>query len=469
MEVQTCKKRVMEYMEVHRMAEPGDGILAAVSGGADSVCLLRILSELSGEYGFRLAAFHLNHGLRGAEAERDEQYVKELCGKLEIPLVTARADVARYARENGLSEEEAGRRLRYRYLEQTAEKLSCDRIATAHHRADNVETVLMNLFRGSGLKGLGGIRPVRGRVIRPLLCLERDEIEAYLLDCGVFWCEDSTNRELEYARNRVRNVLVPWVKENINDRAGEHILNTAKFASQADEYFEGLADRLLDEDGSSGRDTDRKREVSIRTKLFDSQPDIVKAYLVRAMIRRAAGQEKDISARHIEAVCALAGPGRGTAADLPYGIRAVRGYDRITITTKPGTTPGPTADLKEEKKTEIPDFSVETRKFPWKKEMEIPQKRYTKWFDYDKIMDTLSLRHRESGDYFLIEGGKTKLLKRYFIDEKIPAGQRDQIWLLTEGNHVLWAIGYRISEYYKISETTNTVLEVRICKGEEHV
>ena len=212
MEVQTCKKRVMEYMEVHRMAEPGDGILAAVSGGADSVCLLRILSELSGEYGFRLSAFHLNHGLRGTEAERDEQYVKELCGKLEIPLVTARADVARYARENGLSEEEAGRRLRYRYLEQTAEKLSCDRIATAHHRADNVETVLMNLFRGSGLKGLGGIRPVRGRVIRPLLCLERDEIEAYLLDCGVSWCEDSTNRELEYARNRVRNVLVPWVK-----------------------------------------------------------------------------------------------------------------------------------------------------------------------------------------------------------------------------------------------------------------
>ena len=130
MDVQTCKKRVMEYMKAYRMTGPGEGVLAAVSGGADSVCLLRILHEISGESGFRLAAFHLNHGLRGAEADRDEQYVRELCGQLDIPLVSVRVDVARYARENGLSEEEAGRDLRYRYLEKTAGELSLDKIAT---------------------------------------------------------------------------------------------------------------------------------------------------------------------------------------------------------------------------------------------------------------------------------------------------------------------------------------------------
>lgn len=471
MDVQTCRKRVKEYMEAYRMVRPGEGIVAAVSGGADSVCLLLILRELSAQIGFRLAAFHLNHCLRGAEADRDEQFVKELCERLHIPLVAVRADVAGYARENGLSEEEAGRELRYRYLEQTAEQYSCEKIATAHHRADQAETVLMNLFRGSGLKGLGGIRPVRGRIIRPLLCLEREEIEAYLLKCGVSWCEDSTNRELEYARNRVRNVLMPWLKENINDRAGEHILKTAELAAQADEYFENLAERILEQTVSAGggpvsggAKASDNQKIFVRTELFDSQPGIVQTYLARAMIRRAAGREKDISARHIEAVCALAGPGKGVSADLPYGLRAVRGYDTITVGKRPET-----AEMETENKPEFPDFSVETREFPWKKGMEIPQKRYTKWFDYDRIKDALSLRHRESGDYFQIEGGKTKLLKRYFIDEKIPSKLRDEIWLLTEGNHVLWAIGYRISEYYKISETTNTVLEVRICKGEEHV
>lgn len=159
---EAVKQRVREYMRSWEMTEPGDGILAGVSGGADSVCLLFLLDELKAELGIRLAAFHLNHGLRGAEADRDEAYVKEICGRLGVPLAVAHENVAEYAASRGISGEEAGRILRYEHMKEAAERFSCQKTATAHHRDDSAETVLFNMFRGSGLKGLSGIRPVPG-------------------------------------------------------------------------------------------------------------------------------------------------------------------------------------------------------------------------------------------------------------------------------------------------------------------
>jgi len=463
MNVQAWKMQVNEYMKQNHMAEPGDGVLTALSGGADSVCLLFVLKSLEESLGIHVAAFHLNHGLRGEEADRDEAYVRKICEQLQVPLKVVREDVAAYAKKYSLSEEEAGRVLRYHWLEKTAEEFDCRRIATAHHKDDQTETVLMNLLRGSGLRGLGGIRPVRSlsadrMIIRPLLSASRQEIETFLIEEKISWCEDSTNRELVYARNKVRNVLIPWMRENINDRAEEHILKTAAFASQADEYFTSRAEMLL------GDDSDERNEscVEIDTEVFDSQPEIMKAYLVRAMVARVAGGAKDISARHVEAVSALNGPGGGTAADLPYGLRAIRGYRKITIQK------AAVVQEREAVSEKLSCESLQTKVFSWKKDLEIPKNQYTKWFDYDKINDTLSVRTREPGDYFMIGTGKKKKLHRFFIDEKIPEELRDEILLLAEGNHILWIIGYRISEYYKLSDTTRTVLEVRVDKGEKH-
>ncbi len=481
MNIQTWNVRVAEYMKRYKMAEPGDGVLAAVSGGADSVCLLLVLKVLEEVLGIRVAAFHMNHGLRGDEADRDEAYVKELCERLGVPLKVVYENVSEYAQSHGMSEEEAGRELRYRHLSETAEEFGCSKIATAHHKDDQVETVLMNLFRGSGLRGLGGIRSVRKvgagksstlpdfagshtdatecqeekrdkselKIIRPLLCMERKEIEAYLLEETTAWCEDSTNRELDYVRNKIRNVLVPWVKKEINEQVNDHILKTAEFAVQADEYFCLQAAMLLGEE-----------KTSIATEVFDAQPEIMKAYIVRAMISNAMhepgtlGTAKDISARHIDMICALTGPGGGTEISLPYGLHALRSYDTLSIQT--------------EKTVETMDMSLKTTTFPWKKQLEFPKNQYTKWFDYDKIKGTLSVRTREPGDYLTISGGKTKTLHRYFIDEKIPEAMRDRIPLLADGNHILWIIGYRISDYYKLSDTTQTVIEVRADKGEKH-
>lgn len=464
---EAVKQRVKEYMRSWGMTEPGDGILAGVSGGADSVCLLVLLDELKEELGIRLAAFHLNHGLRGAEADRDEAYVREICGRLGVPLAAAHENVAEYAAARGISGEEAGRILRYEHMRAAAEQFSCRRTATAHHRDDSAETVLFNMFRGSGLKGLSGIRPVRENIIRPLLCLSRAEIAGYLEEKGIPWCEDSTNGENVYTRNRIRNCLMPWVKENINGRASEHILAAAELAAQADAYFAELAEKLLADTGAPERyqagagTVPEALAASISTEVFDRQPPVVQGYLVRAMVSRAAGSPRDISAKHVEAVRALTGPGGGTEAVLPYGLRAVRGYDRLEV------APEERLLTRVAGKRALEAFSIKTRLFPYKKGMEIPKNQYTKWFDYDRIKGALSVRTRESGDYLMIAGGKRKLLKRLFIDEKIPEEKRASIPLLAEGDHVLWVIGSRISEFYKITENTRTILEVQVCKGEE--
>ena len=486
------RQKVLSFMKKNHMTDPGDGVLAAVSGGADSVCLLLFLYEAAAELGIHLAAFHLNHGIRGAEADRDEQFVKDLCGHLGISLTVVHEKVETYAVEHGLSTEEAGRLLRYRHLAEIAKKYGCEKIAVAHHEDDDAETVLLNLFRGTGLSGLSGIRPVRENIIRPLLCVSRQEIEEYLREQDLSWCEDSTNQENGYTRNKIRNELLPWLKENINSRAGEHILAVSEFAAQADAYFEAEAEKILRESRKTEAEKMFKKRLDhceeqqkhagyfenetaaiiqekrneaeecvarIATASFDPLPAILKTYVIRRMIINAAGRAKDITERHIRAVMELTGPGGGCTVDLPYGLRAVRGYDSLKIVR--------------EEKNRVPEAendllpTVRYRTFPWKKELEIPKNQYTKWFDYDKINDGLSIRYRKNGDYLTLPGGGKKKVRRYMIDAKIPEQERDRIPLIADGDHVVWIIGYRISDYYKITDETVHVLEAEVLPAGE--
>lgn len=528
------RQKVLGFMRNKHMTDRGDGVLAAVSGGADSVCLLLLLNGMAAELGIRVFAFHMNHGIRGEEADRDEQFVGELCKQLEIPLTVAHEKVETYAEEHGLSGEEAGRILRYQHLEETAERYQCAKIAVAHHEDDDAETVLLNLFRGSGLAGLSGIRPVRGKVIRPLLCVARKEIEEYLKGQGFSWCEDSTNRENDYTRNKIRNELLPWVKENINSRAAEHILAVSELAARADVYFEMEAERILEESCSKRREEAKqptsqnageadgkesgtgqdskvaenamKMYTKISTNLFDSQPEILKTYIIRRMVLNAAGKAKDITERHIRAVMKLTGPGGGHSVNLPYGLQAVRGYETLKIvqgqerriaveSSDPGQKWKNEGSFEKEirLRTDLDETfrvgpaSIRLHAIPRKKEPEIPKNQYTKWFDYDKINVGLSIRYRKNGDYLTLSGGGKKKLRRFMIDEKIPEDERDRIPVLADGDHVLWVIGYRISDYYKITDETEYILEAEVklpdggeqpedggqagiwnCKGEDH-
>lgn len=310
--------KVRDYIREQGMITQGDAVIVALSGGADSVCLLTVLKQLD----FALRAVHVHHGIRGAEADRDEAFVQALCESLSVPLYVAHCQVPAYAAEHGLSEEEAGRILRYQILEEEAEKWEREfsdgsrvKLALAHHRDDNAETILHHLLRGSGLTGLAGIRPVQGRRVRPLLCVGRAEIREYLTAEHMDWCEDSTNQSADYTRNRIRSQVLPLLKETVNEQAEEHILQAGQIIGQADEYLRQRAAEIWrvavsrqqesrdSESGARRNIADEMPErVIIPLAVFAAQPEILKMYLIRHMLDQLKPGWKDITSRHFTAI-----------------------------------------------------------------------------------------------------------------------------------------------------------------------
>lgn len=240
---------VEKFIREYDMLRQSDCVVAGVSGGADSVCMLLILSELSETMGFAVKAVHLNHMIRGAEADRDEEFVRSLCERKGIPLECFRRDIPAIAKEEGLSSEEAGRRIRYQLFEETADAAKDEyervRIAVAHNRDDLAETVLFNMARGSSLKGLTGIRPVRDNIIRPILFAGRAEIEEYLEEQKEDFCIDSTNLGDDYSRNKIRHVIIPALKE-LNAGAVDHIFDMAMDATVIYDWIDERATKFLD-------------------------------------------------------------------------------------------------------------------------------------------------------------------------------------------------------------------------------
>ena len=465
-------KKVRDYMREHEMTAPGDAVIVALSGGADSVCLLTVLKQLATPE-FLLRAVHVHHGIRGAEADRDEAFAQKLCESLSVPLCVAYCHVPAYAAEHGLSEEEAGRILRYQVLEKEAGKWEQElpagsrvKIALAQHRDDNAETILHHLLRGSGLTGLAGIRPVQGRRIRPLLCVGREEIRAYLEAGHISWCEDSTNQSPDYTRNRIRSQVLPLLKTAVNEQAEEHILQAGQIIGQADAYLRQQAEEIWQE-AVCGREEDL---AAIPLTAFARQPEILKTYLIRHMLDQLHPGWKDIGSRHFTAIAELAGKPVGSRLDLPGGLMARTGYETLEIVRKTErevsvkTESG--ADGEIHGCQTVPELHMTV--FPRQKDQEIPKNQYTKWFDYDKIKGTLSVRTRRTGDYLILPSGGSKTIARYMIDEKIPKEKREQILLLAEGSHVLWVVGFRISEYYKIEEHTENILQVTCDGGKDY-
>ena len=454
------------------MTRPGDGVLVGLSGGADSVGLLLVLWKLRETFQISLRALHVHHGLRGAEAERDAAFSRMLCERLEVPFYEFRIDAAKEALDRKCSVEEAGRQARYRLYEETAlawEKEMCPdltsenagekeaaaarvHIATAHHADDNAETVLFNLFRGSGLTGLSGIAPVRGRIIRPLLWAQRSEIQAWLLQQGQDWVEDSTNRESEYSRNWLRNELLPAVGKRLNAQAVRHIDQAGRRIRQADAYLEEVAEEWLQKHAPDGR---------VDAGALAEQAEIVQGYIVRRLFLKSKMPLRDVTETHVQAVRELLHQGTGKSISLPHGFRAVNvyGFLEVRSLSHPGERKGGLLPGSQDENL------LQMHTFPCENGDEFPKNQYTKWFDYDRIKGTLSLRHRQPGDYLTLPSGGRKTLKSWMIDEKIPRQEREQIWLLAEEKHILWIVGHRISAYYKITEQTKTILEVEFNGG----
>ncbi len=468
-------KKIRDFIEKHQMITAEDHIIAGISGGADSICLFFVLLDIRSNQGIPFTAVHVNHGLRGEAADRDEAFVQDLCKKYEVPLEIFRVDLESIAKKRKQSLEESGRNIRREAFEHVREKCRGTKIALAHHQNDNAETLLWNLSRGAGLAGMGGIHPVNGMYIRPLLCMERGEIEEFLRQRGQEFCTDDTNYDTEYTRNKLRHLVIPVLEKEVNSRTVRHMNEVMEELRDVRDYMTSEAEKAFRKyvkAAGSGI-------LLMKDALWEKEPDILCTMVIRLAMELVSGQMRDMGRVHVHAVLELFGKQSGRSLDLPFSIRAVRTYEGVELYHRKKTG----LDTSESQllentgyplcipgETHLPDLVVRCKVLP--KTMcfsmkEIPQKVYTKWFDYDIIKTMPCIRTRQGGDHITIDrAGHRQKLKSWFINEKISARERDSIPCIASGNEILWIIGYRMSSAYQISSHTKRILQIEVVKEE---
>lgn len=401
----------------------GKRVLCAVSGGADSVYLLHNCAEAMRKNGLIVCAAHFNHCLRGAESDRDERFVQELCAHWDVPCVIGRGDVGGYARQHRLGTEEAARKLRYDFLENTADRLGMDVIATAHNADDNAETLLLALVRGTGLRGLGGIPPVRGRIVRPMLGVSRAQVEEYLAGHGLPHVEDSTNASLDYTRNKLRALVMPVLKE-INPGFVRAAGRTSELLRADEEFLDGMAQIFLD------KYPDGRVDAGELSGLAWS----VASRVVRRMAPRA------LEAAHVGAVLDIVAAGKGEA-DVP-GAR-FRAEGGALYVVRGGAAGLPVRALNIPGETAIPEAGLVLRAEYAGSEREIHTSLNTFYFQCENICGTMYCAARRDGDRLRPAGrGCTKKVKDLFAERGIPASQRGLVPVLRDESGLLAVAGF---------------------------
>lgn len=401
--------KVFEFIETHSMIAQGETVLAAVSGGADSVCMLHMLLDLSKSQNFSVCAAHFNHMLRGEEADRDEAFVTDMCLSLGIPFFSGSGDVAAFAKTHRQSTEEAARIMRYDFLHKTAANIGAAKIATAHNADDNAETVILNLARGTGLAGLRGIPPVRDNIIRPILCLTRCDVENYLSSNSISYVTDSTNLEDIYSRNKLRHHVMPVLRE-LNPRFSESLMRTSEIIRQDEEFLSCEAEKIIDEHVKNSR-----INISILHNLPKS--------LSTRVIRRMANTE--LSSSHTDDILSLCKNASPSARlDIP-GIVVRREYDDIVF-GNPETTTFNEITLIPGQCTSIPELQLEVTL----EETVLRDNIHKSFTEYlFKTMDVygkITIRPRKIGDTLKLRGSNcTKTLKKLFTEKRIPAVYRE--------------------------------------------
>ncbi len=501
-------EKVRQYIEKYRMIQTGDSVCAGLSGGADSVCLLTALAFLrdKGELppAVSLSAVHVNHCLRGAESDGDMAFVRALCGEMEIPLYLYSYPVREIAAARGMGEEETGRLLRREAYAECIQKHGASVIALAHHRNDCAETLLFHAARGSSLKGMAGIRPAAefsgARMIRPLLCVRRDEIEAWLSARKIPWRTDRTNLEDDFARNGIRHRVISYLEEHVNAGAVDHMADLAADLAEAEDYLAGETQK------AEKKYVSQCGDMVFICDTLRQEPEILQKRILYRAFCGFCGSEKDVGRTQILDLKGLMDRPAGKQLDLPYGVQAVREYKGIRLLR--GAQKGHPA---REKAASVKNREAGTGGIPlacpgvleyggWRftcalhGDGEVPrilerlnresdmvkkktgegsrtqepeetgrkkQKKYTKWLDYDRIKNDLSVRTRQPGDFLTVgkDAGRKKL-KKYLIDSKIPRMDREKLVLLASGSEVWWIVGYRISGSCRVTENTRRVLEI---------
>lgn len=461
-------KKVTDAIDSYGMIDPGDRIICAVSGGADSTALLYALYHLKGKYDMAISVAHINHNLRGEESKRDADHTRRLAEGLGLKFHLKDADVKSYAEERGLSIQEAGREIRDTFFREIVEKYGKAKIATGHTATDNGETHLMRLIVGAGPEGLSGIAPVRDFYIRPLITTTRGEIEEFLGKIGVDYVTDSSNLENKYLRNQIRNEIIPRLRE-INPNVEENLASAAMEYRRLFEIVKAEVDSFMEENLKDG---------SLPVDAVNGLPDKLKGEAVKELIFRSAVDiEKPLrlTRSHINAVLDIVRrPSRGErSVDLPGGLAALRSYERLSVVKMVNSAEKSCAVYPVEipGRVKVPQFNIEiVSVIDSDAETKTGGEKNFALFDMEKLKSPLTLRTRRDGDRFHPAGGiGSKKVKDFFIDKKIPRGERDRVPILLSGDDIVWIVSHRADGRFVATGETKRRLKVsfRFIKSEQ--
>jgi tRNA(Ile)-lysidine synthase len=475
-------KRVLETIDRHNMIRPGDRIGIGVSGGADSVAMLRIFAELRTRLGITILVLHFHHQLRGTEADEDERFVKTLAENFHLEFESGRGDVAGEARLHGWNVEDAARRLRYRFFASVAEARGLKQVAVAHTANDQAETVLSHLLRGTGLTGLAGIYPAAGLIIRPLLELGRDELRGFLSDSGQPWREDATNEDTSRMRARIRHQLIPLLLRDFDAAAVTRLSRLAKHAREDEIFWRSLEDERIN--ALVSRESSAAISVCVED-LLSPLPPLIPAErgatgnpasfpaptmaLTRRLVRRIfaelRGSREQLTSRHVDSVMDLATKSQsGARIDLP-GVCVERIFDRLCFTSvlsapgaaQDGETARPNCDfaysVSRPGRLESASIVVTeiNRRFNLKMVDWPPAQSdtVTGWgaLDFDRVQWPLVIRNWRPGDSYRPHGSRrVRKLKRLLLESRVPRSARSSWPVLTSDGKVIWASGHAVAE-----------------------
>ncbi|UCF78520.1 MAG: tRNA lysidine(34) synthetase TilS [Candidatus Eiseniibacteriota bacterium] len=467
------EKRVRELIRTQGLLEPGDSVLAGVSGGADSMALLHVLHGFSSEMGFTLAVAHLNHGLREGSGEEDALYVRRACEELGLACRQEKVDVRASASASRRSLEEAGRELRLQFLRRVAEEGVHNKIALGHTMDDQAETVLMRLIRGAGVLGASAMNPASGGLlIRPLLTTSRSEVLEFLGSRNIAYREDPSNLDTRFLRNRIRHELMATLREEYNPRITEVLCSHASLLGQVEDYLR-LEGRKAYE---SCLIREAQEDIELELAALLSYHTCVRGYILREAYLRLHGSLRDLDFSHVASLLRLASSGQsGDSVDLPSGVsawlegksvllglrsrrRAQNATPKFVVRLEPGTA------------AVVPEISLSIESKLLRKEelgddfAEGGPLRAV--FDFEGLEPPLEVRNLSPGDRiapFGMEG--TKKVQDLLVDMKVPRSRRGTLAALWDRNQILWVVGTRRARAAPVTDRTRTVLELRAVSG----
>lgn len=472
------EEKILETIQKHNMLSSGDRVVVGVSGGPDSLTLLHILMSLQERYNLSLYIAHFNHRLRGEESDKDAEFVRKLAEDLPLPFLIEEGNLGELVKEKKLTLEEAAREARYLFYFKATEKFRAQKIALGHNADDQVETILMRFLRGSGLEGLTGIPPVRGKIIRPLIECSREEIEEYCRKNKIEYRIDSTNREPIYFRNKIRLELLPLLIDQYNKNIKNNLLNLQIIVGEILQYLQKETEEIFTEIVEI---REGEKAVIDLTRM-SSLPLVFKRRIIRKMIEEVKGDLNSINFIHIDRILRLTDDYSGEKElYLPKALRAKRVYQQLMVYKDSFSNlyspddlssfwayflsvPGYTEIKPLKMRVEIKELNFKEAETSLSYQKKKSPLKFTEVIDQEKVKLPLKIRNRRRGDYFypLKLGGKKKV-KEIFIDHKIPKSKRDLIPILVDAeDKILWVVGIRLDERVKITTDTRKILSIVI-------